>query len=108
MIASAKTGLFSNRVGIRLTQGMPASCGRTDLIPAGHTAYCGHLSEADTHLKQFVCEGRAVEVIERVTCRDVGSRRIGRGGVERGACAEDDQQHVGQYIRMTVERASAP
>jgi zeaxanthin glucosyltransferase len=31
-------------VGIRLTQGTPASCGRAGLIPAGPTACCGHLS----------------------------------------------------------------
>ena len=43
----------SRKVGIRLTQGMPASCGRADLIPAGPTVYCGHLSEADTHLSQI-------------------------------------------------------
>jgi len=36
--------------GIRLTQGMPTSCGRADPIPADYTACRGHLSEADTHL----------------------------------------------------------
>ena len=43
--------LISFEVGIRLTQGMPASCDRADLIQADHTAHCGHLSEADTHLQ---------------------------------------------------------
>src|SRR5712691_5404977 len=39
--------------GIRLTQGMPTSCGRADPIPADYTACRGHLSEADTQLTQF-------------------------------------------------------
>src|SRR5437667_4445837 len=40
--------------GIRLTQGMPTSCGRADLIPADYTACRGHLSEADTYLSSFI------------------------------------------------------
>src|SRR5438445_9550175 len=39
--------------GIRLTQGMPTSCGRADPIPADYTACRSHLSEADTHLGRF-------------------------------------------------------
>src|SRR2546425_10096244 len=39
--------------GIRLTQGMPTSCGRADPIPADYTACRGHLSEADTHLEKY-------------------------------------------------------
>ena len=39
--------------GIRLTQGMPTSCGRADPIPADYTACRGHLSEADTHQSKF-------------------------------------------------------
>src|SRR5438445_3522839 len=39
--------------GIRLTQGMPTSCGRADPIPADYTACRGHLSEADTHHHTF-------------------------------------------------------
>jgi hypothetical protein len=37
-------------MGIRLTQGMPASCGRGGLITAGDTTCCGYRSEGDTHL----------------------------------------------------------
>ena len=44
--------------GIRLTQGMPTSCGRADPIPADYTACRGHLSEADTHHAGFAQPGR--------------------------------------------------
>src|SRR5439155_3741123 len=49
---SAEEGAASESFvwGIRLTQGMPTSCGRADPIPADYTACRGHLSEADTHL----------------------------------------------------------
>src|SRR5437879_13855197 len=39
--------------GIRLTQGLPTSCGRADPIPTDYTACRGHLSEADTQHLQY-------------------------------------------------------
>ena len=49
-IKSSACSPNSYQWGIRLTQGMPTSCGRADPIPADYTACRGHLSEADTHL----------------------------------------------------------
>src|SRR5438876_7212096 len=48
-IKSSACSPNSYQWGIRLTQGMPTSCGRADPIPADYTACRGHLSEADTH-----------------------------------------------------------
>jgi hypothetical protein len=40
-------------VGIRSTQGMPASCGRAGQITAAVTTCCGYLSEGDTNLSDL-------------------------------------------------------